>query len=218
MKHFLPNFRTALAGLVLPALLSFPAAAIAQDDNPLCGSDRAVDREIIEYGLEGLYTVRHGPGYVITSGMMMPHPSSLEPQQGYLSVDDDGQFWLRPVGGEGVNVPLEWVDSGTWDFAQSPPLPDGVELAEGAELPELNYDGQTLAERAGCAISDLPRFVGEADFTSGGMTMHFTLHLWLVSEKQLLGFQQVDAVANGIPVLERRPFDMRSIPDPADDR
>ena len=124
-----------------------------------------------------------------------------------IVVEQEDGLVLIPEEG-GVVLDLEWVTDQTWRFDREPSLPEGVQVANGTDLPILPFSSDEVGDLVGCDINELPRLVGTGSAVIDGVTMEFTYRLMLVSYKEFAGFQEVRATAHGIPVFERRPVMM----------
>ena len=192
---------------ILAALLAPPA--LAQQEpiaEYLCGEDRFADQSMLEGVLTGRWEAHFGPGYAIAGPTVIPHPADPKGHFGTLYKQEDGLVLIPEEGG--VVLDLDWVTDQTWRFDREPSLPEGVQVANGTDLPILPYSSDDVGDLVGCDINELPRLVGTGAAVIDGVTMEFTYRLMLVSFKELAGFQEVRATAHGIPIFERRPVKM----------
>ena len=192
---------------ILAALLAPPALAQQEPTSEyLCGEDRFMDQSMLESLLTGRWEAHLGAGYAIAGPTVIAHPADPDAHFGTLDKQEDGLVLIPEEGG--VVLDLDWVTDQTWRFDREPSLPEGVQVANGTDLPILPFSSDEVGDLVGCDINELPRLVGTGAAVIDGVTMEFTYRLMLVSYKELAGFQEVRATAHGIPVFERRPVMM----------
>jgi len=196
----------SVAALAAGLVFGVPATATGQamTADELCRPDAQRMNDLAADLAGGTWSINHQAGYVVTQGMVMPHPADNQVQTGSFELRD-GTLVLVPHGSP-MEVELTTPEK-LWNFDEAPSLPEGARLAPNmGELPNLAIGDDDLGLLTDCAANDLPRFVGESSVAVDGTVMHFTLRLIVVDSSLIYGFQQVDATARGIPVMERRSF------------
>lgn len=203
--------RSARRGaLALTAGLLAAGAALADEfTDSYCADNGVVNLRALGAQLEGQWDAHYQAGYFVAAGMAMPHPPSDRVETGRLEAREDG-LTIVPDSSDGMELTLHWVRDETWSIADRPTLPEGTRRMKGLkELPSPNINGEELGIVAGCELNALPRMVGEGQVTRQGVTADFTLRAIVVGPDLIYGFQEVNAVARGHHVLERRPMVMR---------
>lgn len=200
--------RTIAALALVPLLAALPAAARADALDVPCGATAVQLAAEVAPKLEGRWAVEHNAGYVVTAGMVMPHPASNTVDFGRFELQD-GKLVLIPESDPSRAVTFDWVTDERWNFDSDASLPEGARVSGvTGPLPSLAITDEDVSLLSDCPSDDLPRLVGRDTVTIDGVTMTFTLRLLMIGPDVLYGFQQVDANAAGMPVMERRTFVM----------
>lgn len=167
------------------------APAIAQDTSPLCHKNTAADWPAQATNLVGIWTITHLGGWAEAAGMVIPFPADPSPEEvsflmigGDLLIDHPEA--QAPILLRRATEP-RWETSDRLTGAKAPISPDDAAMAV-----------------SGCDQTALQRLIGTTEATVDGQKMFFTFRLMLMTENDLYGGMQVDAMTPDGPVIARR--------------